>query len=110
MSPYTILGLAGVACIVVAYFLLQTRRSQADSPRYLWLNLVGSVLIALSLIPEWNLPSFVIEVFWIAITLYGFWRAWATRKKSRDFNGAGEGVKKSAGDINFSLAPKPEQD
>ena len=100
-------GLVGVALIILAYFLLQTCRTHFESLRYLWLNLIGSVLIALSLIPEWNLPAFVIEVFWIAITLYSFARLWKKRCLSKR---EGENVKKSAGGINFPLAPKSEQD
>ncbi len=107
MSLFTVLGLVGVGLIILAYLFLQTGKDTADSLRYLWLNLIGSALIALSLIAEWNLPTLVIEVFWISITLYGFVRV---RKKRLHSNAKGEGAKKSAGDINFSLAPKPEQD
>ena len=107
MPLFTILGLLGVALIILAYLLLQTGRDGADSLRYLWLNLTGSCFIALSLIPEWNLPTFVIEVFWITITLYGFWRRW---KKSCNSRAEGQGAKKNEGSLNFPLAPNPEQD
>jgi hypothetical protein len=43
----------------------------APSWRFPAANLVGSLLILVSLYAEWNLPSVVIEVFWIAISVYG---------------------------------------
>jgi len=39
--------------------------------RFPFLNLIGAVLILISLIYEWNYPSVVIEVFWALISLYG---------------------------------------
>jgi hypothetical protein len=76
MSLLTLAGLIGVSLIVYAYFLLQKGCVTSHGPRYLWLNMAGSVLVFLSLIEEWNLPSFVIEVFWIGITGYGLWKCY----------------------------------
>ena len=49
----------------------QVGRLPSDDWRFPFANLVGSSLIMASLLVEWNLPSVVIEVFWIAISLYG---------------------------------------
>jgi hypothetical protein len=38
------------------------------------LNLVGACLIMLSLYQDWNLPAFLIEVFWAVISIYGLLR------------------------------------
>ena len=67
----TLLGIIGVACIIIAYFLLQYGKLRADDMRYPVTNLTGSILILLSLIHAWNLPSFVIEICWIMISLFG---------------------------------------
>jgi len=71
MSYLTILGILGVGCIISAYFLLQFGKIKADELKYPITNLIGSVLILLSLLHTWNLPSFIIEVCWIGISLYG---------------------------------------
>lgn len=68
---YDTIGLAGVFLILLAYFLLQTEKIAADEMRYPALNLAGAVLILISLTHTFNLASFVIEVCWIAISVYG---------------------------------------
>lgn len=65
------IGIIGVLCILAAYFLLQTEKIRSDELRYPVLNLVGAVLILVSLTHTFNLASFVIEICWIAISLYG---------------------------------------
>ena len=45
-------------------------------------NLVGSLLILVSLYSAWNFPSAVIEVIWAAISLYGLSRLWRRRLRS----------------------------
>lgn len=70
----TTLGVIGVGMILIAYGAQQVGRMESDSLPYLWLNLVGAVLILFSLFFQFNLPSFIIEIAWISITLYGFWR------------------------------------
>lgn len=68
-----ILGLVGVGCILLAYFLLQTGRLTSRVPFYSWLNLGGALLILFSLISAWNLPAFVIECAWAFISAYKLW-------------------------------------
>lgn len=72
---YDFVGTLGVTLILVAYFLLQTERLSGQSVGYSVVNLVGSLLITVSLVYDFNLSSFVIEVAWIAISLYGIVRA-----------------------------------
>jgi hypothetical protein len=71
---YTLGGLAGSAVLIVAYFANQAGRLAYDDWRFPAANLVGSCLIMASLLVEWNLPSVVIEAFWIAISVYGLSR------------------------------------
>jgi hypothetical protein len=71
---YNTVGTLGVACILGAYFLLQTERTYANHWVYNALNLAGAFMILFSLIFDFNLPSFIVETSWIIITLIGFWR------------------------------------
>lgn len=77
----TYLGLLGVGLILLAYGALQLGRLANASLAYSLLNIVGSLLILVSLIYQWNLPSFVIQVSWIAITLAGLFRRWQAGRK-----------------------------
>lgn len=72
---YDLVGSAGVVSILLAYFLLQTERWSGQSLSYSLVNLIGSVMITISLIYDFNLSSFIIEVAWIAISIYGIVRA-----------------------------------
>ncbi len=72
---YDFVGTLGVILILVAYFLLQTERLSGQNVGYSVVNLVGSLLITVSLVYDFNLSSFIIEMAWIAISLYGIMRA-----------------------------------
>lgn len=69
------LGAVGAACIVAAYFLLQTEKMAAKSLSYSLTNLVGAALLLVSLMIHFNLGSVLIELFWIAISVYGLIKA-----------------------------------
>lgn len=77
MNGLVIAGFAGAALIIVAYFANQRGSLASSDWRFPALNLLGSVLIFASLFVQWNLPSAVIEAFWMAISLYGLARCWA---------------------------------
>ncbi len=68
---YDILGTLGVVVIVLAYFLLQTGRMRSEQLAYSVMNGVGAVLILISLYYTFNFPSFVVEFFWLLISLFG---------------------------------------
>lgn len=68
---YDILGTTGVALIILAYAAVQARRMKSEQLSYSILNLVGAFLILVSLRYNFNLASFVIEIFWILISLWG---------------------------------------
>lgn len=72
---YDIVGTAGVATIIATYVLLQTERLRSDSLAYSAMNAAGATLIVLSLVFNFNFAAFVVEFFWIVISLYGIFRA-----------------------------------
>lgn len=58
----------------MTYFLLQTARLSSTDVSYSLLNLIGAALIALSLLFDFNLSAFIIEIAWMAISVYGIIR------------------------------------
>ena len=75
-APYANwVGNTGVLCFLGAYFLLQKGRLAYDSVYYLGLNLLGAVLVMLSLLVDWNTPSFMLEACWALISIYGIFRS-----------------------------------
>lgn len=71
MNVYDILGTLGVALIILTYVLLQLERLRSDQLGYSLLNAVGAALILVSLYYAFNFPSFVVEFFWLIISLFG---------------------------------------
>jgi hypothetical protein len=68
------LGNIGVLVLMTAYLMLQLNRLKASGLLYSLLNLLGASLIIISLIADFNLSAFVIEVFWVLISLVGIIR------------------------------------
>jgi hypothetical protein len=64
-------GNLGVATILGAYLLLQMQRIDARGPAYSLLNALGAGLVTVSLLVDFNLSALVLEVAWLAISLYG---------------------------------------
>ncbi|HXQ52021.1 MAG TPA: hypothetical protein VN802_13080 [Stellaceae bacterium] len=73
-DPFAVAGLAGAAIVVVAYGANQRGALASDDLRFPLANLVGALLILSSFATAWNLPGALIELFWIAISLYGLLR------------------------------------
>jgi len=64
-------GNVGVFMMVIAYLLLQLEKLSSSAVSYLLLNAVGSLLVILSLLFHFNLSAFLVEVFWLLISLFG---------------------------------------
>lgn len=60
--------------ILVSYFLLQLQRISSRALSYSALNGVGALLILVSLWVDFNLAAFIIEAFWLAISIFGIVR------------------------------------
>ena len=78
---YAATGIIGAVIVMIAYFATQTGSLRADDPRFAIANLAGAVLIMISLYAAWNLPAFIMEVFWILISLYGLVRYYRVKQK-----------------------------
>ncbi|UCD24188.1 MAG: hypothetical protein JSW51_14365 [Gemmatimonadota bacterium] len=60
-------GWLGAILLLLAYFLVSTKRVGGTSVRYQGLNVVGSVLVGANAFYYSALPSFSINVVWIMI-------------------------------------------
>ncbi|WP_411816513.1 CBU_0592 family membrane protein [Hyphococcus sp. DH-69] len=82
LSVPDFVGFVGVALVVGTYFLSQMGRMDVRRPLYPALNGIGAVLILFSLANTFNAASFVIELFWLAISVTGFIRAVTAKSSS----------------------------
>lgn len=78
---YDVIGTVGVGTIIFTYVLLQTGRLRSEQLSYSVLNAAGAALILISLYFEFNLPSVVVEFFWLVISLYGIGKYLLNRRK-----------------------------
>ncbi|HZX80375.1 MAG TPA: hypothetical protein VFE72_05440 [Lysobacter sp.] len=72
---YDVVGLGGTLSILLAFVLLQTRRLSGTGLVYPLLNLFGAVGILVSLLGTFNLSVFLLELAWVAVSLYGIARS-----------------------------------
>ena len=77
---HDLLGMIGVVLILVSYLLLQLARLSATSFSYSATNGLGALLILVSLMYDFNLPAFIIEAFWLLISIYGVVRYFSCDK------------------------------
>ena len=75
LNWYDYVGFLGVGCVLSSYFALQAGKLAADNALYQWANIVGSLLILVSLYYEPNKSSITIQITWIAISIYGLVRS-----------------------------------
>ena len=80
LALYDLAGLAGAFIIMAAYFANQQRWLSSEDWRFPTANLIGALLILVSLWFDWNLPSFVIEVVWALVSIWGIVRGLAERR------------------------------
>ena len=73
---FDFLGNIGVLLVLVTYLALQMEKLSARSVTYSVANVVGAILIMLSLYFKFNLSAFVMEFAWFLISAYGLYRAW----------------------------------
>ena len=68
---YDVVGTVGVLCIVGSYLLLQLGKLDAAALAYSLVNALGASLVIVSLCFEFNASAFLVEAFWLLISLVG---------------------------------------
>jgi uncharacterized membrane protein YqjE len=71
--------MTGTLLVVAAYYLLQLEKLHPRGLTYNLMNLIGAILLLISLSYTFNLASVVIEIFWIGAALIGLWKLYRSR-------------------------------
>ncbi len=79
-SWFDLVGNIGVLLMVVAYLLLQLEKLSSSALSYLLLNTVGALLVIISLKFRFNLSAFLMEAFWLLISLFGLMKPLFARR------------------------------
>ncbi|WP_404344139.1 hypothetical protein [Pseudoalteromonas mariniglutinosa] len=77
---FDIVGMTGTFLVVGAFFLLQLDRLSPTGLGYNVMNLSGAILLLISLCYNFNLASFVIEIFWIAASVIGLYKYFKSKR------------------------------
>lgn len=70
-SIYDLLGSIGTIIIIGTYVLLQLDKIKSENLKYSLLNAIGASLIIISLVHSFNFSAFIVEFFWVLISIYG---------------------------------------
>lgn len=57
--------------MVFGYLLLQAERIRSRDLSYSLMNGMGALLVVVSLYYRFNLSAFLVELFWLLISIYG---------------------------------------
>ena len=68
---YDFVGIVGTIVIIGTYILLQYGKIKSEMLAYSLLNAVGAALILISFIHSFNFSAFIVEFFWLLISLFG---------------------------------------
>lgn len=66
-----VIGMIGMALVVFAYLAVERDWLNNKEVKFYVINLIGAILLLISLLINFNLGSFVIEIFWITISMMG---------------------------------------
>lgn len=70
-----IIGWIGATLVLVAYFLVSTKKVAPTSIHYQLMNLIGAITVGINVFVKGAYPSLLIEIVWTAIAAYGFYQA-----------------------------------
>lgn len=71
---YQLIGLLGTFCVLYSYWMITEGKWNNEVKNYYFVNGTGAILLAFSLLFSFNLGSFVIEVFFLVISVRGYYK------------------------------------
>ena len=83
LAWYDWVGLLGTVMILGGFALLQAGKLSGTGLVYQLLNLFGAIGILLSLLGKFNLSVFLLEIAWVAVSLYGIARSFKSSNKAK---------------------------
>lgn len=93
LSPFAadLIGFVG-SFFIVAAFAYSNITANLNAMLFNLLNLAGAALLTVSLTVNFNLPTMVLEIIWMAIALFGIIKAWRAGAKARQDSEATAGA------------------
>ncbi|RRQ51077.1 CBU_0592 family membrane protein [Sphingorhabdus wooponensis] len=85
VSPFAadLIGFAG-SFFIVAAFAYSNLTAKMNALWFNVANFLGAALLTISLTVNFNLPTMVLEIVWMAIALFGITKALMARRTERD--------------------------
>ncbi len=80
---FDVIGLLGVLVYVGSYSALQFGRLDGNSIQYCVYNGSAATLVLISLFHDFNLASAIIQIVWISVSLYGFFRYFQRNRRNK---------------------------
>jgi uncharacterized membrane protein YedE/YeeE len=71
------LGWVGAAALLVAYVLVSSKKLEGDATAYQFLNIIGSLLLAVNTVFYRAYPSSFVNMIWLGIAVFSI----ASRKR-----------------------------
>jgi len=84
VTIYTIIGFVGVFLYLSSYFLLSLKKIDGNGSNYILMNLFGASCVVVSLIEEFNAPSFVIQITWIILSIIALIKIFFTKNEIKN--------------------------
>lgn len=69
-----IVGWIGGIEVLIAYWLISTKRVQETSLYYHLLNLTGAILLIINTVFIGAYPSAFVNIVWVAVAVYSIWK------------------------------------
>lgn len=81
MELIIFIGWLGAFLLLLAYFLLIHKNLTSRSKMFQWMNIIGSLLLAINTLSIKAYPSFLTNIIWFLIGLYGIFHIIKNNKK-----------------------------
>ena len=74
------ISILSVIAFLVPFIMLQLHKISVLNPMYSLMNLIGSVLILITMVRDFNLAACMCNIVWGFFSLYGVFKVWIRGK------------------------------
>nr|WP_070960024.1 hypothetical protein [Hyphomonas sp. Mor2] len=78
-----LIGWAGAALILIAYYLLSNNKLQGQSFAYQWMNLLGATGLIINSGYHGAIPSLALNLIWLGIAGVAIWNVWRQVQRTK---------------------------